>query len=68
MERFERKNKGNPQITPRFSKYVPLIRGDIDWWKKIDLDLISLFPQKDLRSMRGMERKGKLFKVNHEGK
>jgi hypothetical protein len=33
----------------------------------IDLDLLSLFPQKDARIMRGMGRKGKLFKVNNGG-
>jgi hypothetical protein len=34
---------------------------------KIDLDLLSLFPQRDVRIMRGMERKGKIFKVNNGG-
>jgi hypothetical protein len=33
----------------------------------VDLDLLSLFPQKDARNMGGMERKGKLFKVNNGG-
>jgi hypothetical protein len=33
----------------------------------VDLDLLSLFPQKDARIMGGMGRKGKLFKVNNEG-
>jgi hypothetical protein len=33
----------------------------------VDLDLLSLFPQKDARIMRGMGRKGKLFKVNNGG-
>jgi hypothetical protein len=33
----------------------------------VDLDLLSLFPQKDARVMRGMGRKGKLFKVNNGG-
>jgi hypothetical protein len=33
----------------------------------IDLDLLSLFPQKDARNMGGMGRKGKLFKVNNGG-
>jgi hypothetical protein len=32
---------------------------------KIDLDLLSLFPQKDARNMRGMERESKLLKVNN---
>jgi hypothetical protein len=33
----------------------------------VDLDLLPLFPQKDARIMEGMERKGKLFKVNNGG-
>jgi hypothetical protein len=33
----------------------------------VDLDLLSLFPQKDARIMGGMGRKGKLFKVNNVG-
>jgi hypothetical protein len=33
----------------------------------VDLDLLSLFPQKDARIMGGMGRKGKLFKVNSGG-
>jgi hypothetical protein len=31
----------------------------------IDLDLLSIFPQNYSRSVRGMGRKGKLFKVNN---
>jgi hypothetical protein len=34
---------------------------------KIDLDILSLFHQKDARIVRGMERKGELFKVNNGG-
>jgi hypothetical protein len=34
---------------------------------KVDLDLLSLFPQKDARNMGGMGRKGKLVKVNNGG-
>jgi hypothetical protein len=30
----------------------------------VDLDLLSIFPQKDARIMGGMGRKGKLFKVD----
>jgi hypothetical protein len=33
----------------------------------IDLDLLSLFPQKDARNIRGMERESKLVKVNNGG-
>ena len=34
MERYERKNKGNPQRTPR-SRFTmfPSLRGEMDWWK-----------------------------------
>jgi hypothetical protein len=34
---------------------------------KVDLDHLSLFPKKYSRSMRGMVRKGKLFKVHNGG-
>jgi hypothetical protein len=34
---------------------------------KIDLDLLSLFPQKDARIMEGMGEQGKTFKVNNGG-
>jgi hypothetical protein len=34
---------------------------------KIDLDLLSLFPQKYARNMGGMERESKLLKVNNGG-
>jgi hypothetical protein len=33
----------------------------------VNIDLLSLFPQKDARIMGGMGRKGKLFKVNNGG-
>jgi hypothetical protein len=33
----------------------------------VDLDLLSLFPQKDSRSMGGMEEGGQAFKVNNGG-
>jgi hypothetical protein len=35
--------------------------------RNIDLDLLSLFPQKDARNMGGMERESKLLKVNNGG-
>jgi hypothetical protein len=35
--------------------------------EKIDLDLLSLFPQIDARNMGGMERERKLLKVNNGG-
>jgi hypothetical protein len=33
----------------------------------IDLDLLSLFPQKDARNMGGIERESKLLKINNGG-
>ena len=33
----------------------------------VDLDLLSLFPQKDARIIGGMERKQAFFKVNNGG-
>ncbi len=33
----------------------------------VDLDLLSLFPQKDSRSMGGMEEGGQALKVNNGG-
>jgi hypothetical protein len=35
--------------------------------ENVDLDPLSLFSQKDYGSIEGMERKGKLFKVNNGG-
>jgi hypothetical protein len=35
--------------------------------ENVDLDLLSLFCQKDSRSIGGMGRKNKLFKVNNGG-
>jgi hypothetical protein len=59
MERYERKNKGgnhkelqdlDPIGFPH--KEEKLIGGNVD------LDILSLFPQKDSRSMGGMEEGG----------
>jgi hypothetical protein len=67
MERYEKKNKGNPQRTPRSrSNRFPHLEEKVIGGN-VDLDLLSLFPQKDVRIMGGMERKGKLFKVNNGG-
>jgi hypothetical protein len=33
----------------------------------VDIDLISLFPQKDARIMGGMEEGGIAFKINNGG-
>jgi hypothetical protein len=68
MEGYERKNKKEiykelQDLDPIGSPHTEeiLIGGNVD------LDLISLFPQKDARIMGGMRRKGKLFKVNNGG-
>jgi hypothetical protein len=68
MERYERKNKGgnhkelqdlDPIGFPH--KEEKAIGGNVD------LDLLSLFPQKDSRSMGGMEEEGQAFKLNNGG-
>jgi hypothetical protein len=68
MERYERKNKGKihkelQDLDPIGSPHIVeiMIGGNVD------LDLLSLFSQKDARIMGGMGRKGKLFKVNNGG-
>jgi hypothetical protein len=67
MERYGKKNKGNPQRTPRSrSNRFPHLE-EILIGGKIDLDLLSLSPQKDARDMGGMERESKLLKVNNGG-
>jgi hypothetical protein len=62
MERYERKNKGgnhkelqdlDPIGSPHLEEKV--IGGNVD------LDLLSLFPQKDARNMEGMEEGGASF-------
>jgi hypothetical protein len=63
MERYERKNKGNPQRTLiSRSSMFPSLRGEMDWWKYRS-DLLSLFPQKDARIMGGIEEGGQVSKV-----
>jgi hypothetical protein len=68
MEGYERKNKEEihkelQDLDPIGSPHIEeiMIGGNID------LDLLSLFPQKDARIMGEMGRKGKLFKVNNGG-
>jgi hypothetical protein len=68
MEGYERKNKEEihkelQDLDPIGSPHIEeiMIGGNID------LDLLSLFPQKDARNMGGIRRKGKLFKVNNRG-
>jgi hypothetical protein len=68
MERYEGKNKrGNHKELQDLDligfphKEEKVIGGNVD------LDILSLFPQKDARIMGGMGRKGKLFKVNNGG-
>jgi hypothetical protein len=46
MEIYERKNKVNPQTTPRSrSTMFPSLRGDFDWWKDRSRSPLS-FPSK----------------------
>jgi hypothetical protein len=61
IDRYERKNKvGNPQRTPRSrSKGSPHLEEKVIG-KKVDLDLLSLFPKKDARNMGEWRREGKL--------
>jgi hypothetical protein len=68
MEGYESKNKEEihkelQDLDPIGSPHIEeiMIGGNVD------LDLLSLFPQKDARFMGGMGRKGKLFKVNNGG-
>jgi hypothetical protein len=67
MERYERKNKGNPQRTPRSrSSMSPHLE---ERWigGNIGLDLLSLFPKKYARIMGGMEEGGQDCNVNNGG-
>jgi hypothetical protein len=68
MEGYERKNKEeihkelqdlDPIGSPHLEEKV--IGGNID------LDLLSLFPQKDARKMGGKEEGGQAFKINNGG-
>jgi hypothetical protein len=44
IESYERKNKRNPQRTPRsLSTMIPSLRGEMDWWKYISRYLVT-FP------------------------
>jgi hypothetical protein len=68
MEGYERKNKEEiykelQDLDPIGSPHIEeiMIGGNVD------LDLLSLFPQKDARIMGEMGRKGKLFKVKNGG-
>jgi hypothetical protein len=68
MERYEKKNKENPRRTPRSrSTMFPSLREEILIGGKVDLDLLSLFPQKDARIMGGMEEEGQALNVNNGG-
>jgi hypothetical protein len=68
MERYGRKNKGGNHKELQdldlisFPHRVEKVIGG-----NVDLDLLSLFPQKDSRSMGGMEEGGQAFKVNNGG-
>jgi hypothetical protein len=68
MEGYERKNQ--EEIHKELQDLAPIGSPHIEeimMGGKVDLDLLSLFPQKDARIMGGMGRKGKLFKVNNGG-
>jgi hypothetical protein len=68
MEGYERKNK--EEIHKEIQDLDPICFPHIEEIMiggNVDLDLLSLFPQKDARIMGGMRRKGKLFKVNIGG-
>jgi hypothetical protein len=67
MELYEKKNKGNLQRTQNLD---PLCSPHLEEnliGRNIDLDLLSLFSQKDARIMGGMEEGGQAFKVNNGG-
>jgi hypothetical protein len=67
MERYERKNKVNPQRTPRSrSTMFPSFRGEMDWWKYRSRSPLS-FPQKYARIMGVTEEGGQALKVNNGG-
>jgi hypothetical protein len=68
MEEYERKNK--EEIHKELQDLDPIDFPHIEEIMiggNVDLDILSLFPQKDARIMGGMGRKGKLFKVNNGG-
>jgi hypothetical protein len=68
MEEYERNN--NEEIRKELQNLDPIDSPRIEEiiiGGNVDLDILSLFPQKDLRSMGGMGRKGKLFKVINGG-
>jgi hypothetical protein len=64
----DRKNKGgNPQRTLRSrSKGFPHLEEKVIG-ENVDLDLLSLFLQKDARIMEGMEEEGQALKINNGG-
>jgi hypothetical protein len=67
MERYKKKNKGNPQRTPRSrSTMFPSLRGEMDWWKYRSRSPLS-FLSKYARIMGGMEKRGQALKVNNGG-
>jgi hypothetical protein len=68
MEGYERKNK--QEIHKELQDLDPIgspHTEEIMIGGNVDLDLLSLFPQKDARIMGGLGRKSKLFKVNNGG-
>jgi hypothetical protein len=69
MEKYERENKKkiNKELQDLDLIGSPHIEEEILVGGNIDLDLLFCFSQKDSRSMGGMGRKGRLFKVNNGG-
>jgi hypothetical protein len=68
MEGYGRKNK--EEIHKKLQDLDPICSPHIEEIMiggNEDLDLLSIFPQKDARIMGGIGRKGKLFKVNNGG-
>jgi hypothetical protein len=64
---YGRKNKGNPQRTPRSrSTMFPYLE---ERWigGNIDLDILSLFPQRYERTMGGIERGARFPRSTMEG-
>jgi hypothetical protein len=68
MEEQGRNNKGgiHKKLQDIYLICSPNLRGYIGF-VNVDLDFPSLFHQYDSRTIGGIERKGKLFKVNNGG-
>jgi hypothetical protein len=68
MEGYERKNK--EEIHKELQDLDPIGSPHLEEkviGENVDLDLLSLFPQKDARNMGGKEEGGQAFKINNGG-